>query len=70
MAYNLCGSFNAKVILVEEQPRYYLSPYWRDKKFHAFSEGIRQKVNVMARLSRMICKRKIVVNNLLLKKQL
>ena len=37
---NLCGLFNAKAILVEEQQWYYLTHSWRDKEVHAFPKGI------------------------------
>ena len=47
---NLCTSFNAKAILVEEQLWYYLNDSWEDKEFHTLPKGICPKVNVIARL--------------------
>ena len=46
----LCELFNAKAILVEEQPWYYLTHSLEDKRVHAFSNGISLKVNVIMRL--------------------
>ena len=42
----LCRSFNAKVILKEEQ--YYLTHSWEDKGVHTFPKGICPKVNIIA----------------------
>ena len=39
-----------KTILVEEKLPYYLTNSWKDKGVHIFCKGIRQKVNVIARL--------------------
>ena len=50
MAYQLCGLFNAKAILREEQWWYYLTHSWEDKGVHTFPKGICPKVNVIARL--------------------
>ena len=44
----LCGLFNAKAILLEEQQWCYSTHSWEDKGAHTFSKGIRLKVNVIA----------------------
>ena len=47
---NLCGLFNDKAILVEEQSWYYSTNSWWDKRIHTFPKGIGPKMNVIARL--------------------
>ena len=47
---NLCGLFNAKAIIIEEQQWYYLTHSWEDKGVYTFPKGICPKVNVIARL--------------------
>ena len=43
----LCRLFNAKEILLEEQPWYYLTHSWKNKGFHTFPKDIYPKVNVI-----------------------
>ena len=45
---NICGLFNAKSVLIEEQRWYYLTHYQGDKGFNTFPKGISPKVNVTA----------------------
>ena len=37
---NLCGLFNTKAILLEEQQWRYLTQSWMDKEVHTFAKGI------------------------------
>ena len=41
---NICGLFNAKAILVEEQ-QYYITHSWGNKEIHAFHKSISPYVN-------------------------
>ena len=47
MAYQPFRSFNAKVILLEEQYWYYLTRGWEGKGVHTFPKGICPKVKVI-----------------------
>ena len=47
---NLCGSFNAKAILLVEQQWCYLTHSWEDKGVHTFSKDICPKVIIILRL--------------------
>ena len=46
----LCGLFNAKAILWEEQKWYHLTHSLEDKGVHTFSKGIFPKVDALAQL--------------------
>ena len=54
MHISLCGLFNAKAILREEQLWYYITHNWENNWennwVHIFTKGICPKVNVIARL--------------------
>ena len=53
---NLCGLFNAKAILIEEQWCCYLIHSWEEKGVHIFPKGNCLKVNVIAQLEfELVC---------------
>ena len=55
---SLHGLFNAKAILVEEQPWSYLTHSCDDKWVHIFLKGIGQKMNAVARREFELCRNK------------